>query len=133
MKQTPIKEEPQNTAPFQATVRDSASGQKKEPVKIKAMECPKWDGRYRALVRFKKLWYENIAPRHDDSALHYMLCQSLPKRVLENISTLSSSAEDIWTYLDMKYGKPEKVARVVIAELMSLDCSVEPMIADSGK
>ena len=111
VKQTPIKEEPssQNTAPDHSTTRDSASGQRKNPVKIKAMECPKWDGRFRTFVRFKKLWEENIAPRHEDSALHYMLCQSLPRKVLDNISTLSTSAEEIWTYLDMKYGKPEIV------------------------
>ena len=50
-----------------------------------------------------------------------MLCQSLPKKVLDNISTLSTSAEEIWTYLDMKYGKPEIVAREVMAELMGMD------------
>ena len=119
VKQTPIKEEPspQNSAPVQEA-RGTASGQRKEPVKIMAMECCKWDGRYRTFVRFKKLWDENIAPRHEDSALHYMLCQSLPKKIWENISTLSNSAEDIWTYLDLKYGKPEIVAR----GLMGLDC-----------
>ena len=72
-------------------------------------------------MRFKKLWEENISPRHEDSALHYMLCESLPKKVLDNISTLSNSAEDIWAYLDEKYGKPEIVAREVMAELMGLD------------
>ena len=99
-----------------AVVRDG-----KQPVKIKAMDCPRWDGRFRTFVRFKKLWEENIEPRHEDSAQHYMLCQSLPRKVLDNISTLSNSAADIWAYLDEKYGRADIVAREVMAELMSLD------------
>ena len=50
-----------------------------------------------------------------------MLCQSLPKNVLDNISILSSSADVIWTYLADKYGKPEVVAKEVMSELMALD------------
>ena len=124
VKLTPVKQEPSVTgaALVNTNVDDiSTALPKREPVKIKAMECPKWDGRYRTFVRFKKLWDENIGPRHEDSALHYMLCQSLPKKVLDNISTLSNSAEDIWAYLDQKYGRPEVVAREVMAELMGLD------------
>ena len=94
---------------------------RKQPVKIKALECPTWDGKYRSFPRFKTMWNEKIAPRHEDSALHYMLCQSLPKNVLDNISTFSCSADDIWNYLDEKYGKPEVVAREVMSELMTLD------------
>ena len=123
VKLTPVKEEPvlvrSNVGAGNTVVTDAVV--KREPVKIKAMECPKWDGRYRTFVRFKKLWDENIGPRHEDSALHYMLCESLPKNILENISTLSNSAEDIWTYLENKFGRPEIVAREVMAELMSLD------------
>ena len=90
-------------------------------MKIKPMDCPTWDGRYRTFPRFKKMWEENIATRHEDTALHYMLCQSLPKSILDNISTLSNSAEDIWKYLDNKFGKSDTVAREVMGELMSLD------------
>ena len=43
------------------------------------------------------------------------------KSVLENISTFSSSADDIWSYLDEKYGKSEVVAKEVMTELMALD------------
>ena len=96
-------------------------GIKKQPVKIKPLDCPTWDGKFRTFARFKLLWNENITPRHEDSALHYMLCQSLPKHILDNISTLTSSADDIWAYLEDKYGKPEVVAREVMGELMALD------------
>ena len=68
---------------------------RKQPVKIKGLDCPTWDGKYRSFPRFKAMWTENIEPRHEDSALNFMLCQSLPKSVLENISTFSSSADDI--------------------------------------
>ena len=50
-----------------------------------------------------------------------MLCQALPKSILDNISTLSDSAEDIWRYLDNKFGRSDVVAREVMGELMSLD------------
>ena len=93
----------------------------KQPVKIKDMDCPTWDGRYRTFPRFKKMWDENITPRYEDTALHYLLCQALPKTVLENISTLSDSAEDIWHYLDERFGKPDIVAREVMNELFALD------------
>ena len=101
--------------------QSGGSDVRKHPVKIKPMDCPTWDGRYRTFPRFKKMWEENIATRHEDTALHYMLCQSLPKSILDNISTLSNSAEDIWKYLDNKFGKSDTVAREVMGELMSLD------------
>ena len=50
-----------------------------------------------------------------------MLCQALPKTILDNISTLTNSADEIWDYLEDKYGKPEIVAREVMSELMGLD------------
>ena len=125
IKKIPVKVETMPAVEPAATSQRGSGGgvtrDGKQPVKIKAMECPKWDGRYRTFVRFKKLWEENIEPRHEDSAQHYMLCQSLPRKVLDNISTLSNSAADIWAYLDEKYGRPEVVAREVMAELMSLD------------
>ena len=93
----------------------------KQPVKIKPLDCPTWDGKFKTFARFKKLWSENITPRHEDSALHYMLCQALPKTILDNISTLTNSADEIWDYLEDKYGKPEIVAREVMSELMGLD------------
>ena len=99
----------------------SARVVKKEPVKIKPIDCPTWDGKFRTFARFQKLWKENITPRHEDSALHLMLVQCLPKFVLENISTLTDSADDIWKYLEEKYGKPEVVAREVMSELMGLE------------
>ena len=103
------------------TVTTARAEARKQPVKIKAMDCPTWDGKYRSFPRFKAMWDENIGPRHEESALHFMLCQSLPKSVLENISTFSSSADDIWSYLDEKYGKSEVVAKEVMTELMALD------------
>ena len=105
----------------QDNLAGAVGGHRKQPVKIKPMDCPTWDGKFRTFARFKLLWSENITPRHEDSALHYMLCQSLPKHILDNISTLSNSADDIWAYLEEKYGKPEVVAREVMGELMGLD------------
>ena len=70
----PIKVESQQTVSADPTVVSSAVKlEGKQPVKIKAMDCPTWDGRYRTFPRFKKMWEENITPRHEDSALHYLL------------------------------------------------------------
>ena len=99
----------------------SGSAGGKLPVKIKPLDCPTWDGKFKTFGRFKKMWTENITPRHEESALHFMLCQALPKQILENISTLTNSAEEIWNYLDEKYGRSEVVAREIMTELMSLD------------
>ena len=94
---------------------------RKEPLKIKPLDCPTWDGKFRTFARFKLLWQENITPRHEESALHMMLCQALPKFVLDNISTLTSTASEIWAILDEKYGKSEVVAKEVMRELIALD------------
>ena len=123
---TPIKVEPQtprrNEPIDQVNVAQGTGNHfAKQPVKIRAMEPPKWDGRYRTFTRFKLLWDEIIASRVADSAQHMMLCESLPKHILDNISTMSNSAEDIWKYLDERYGRSDVVAREVMAELMSLD------------
>ena len=116
-----VKEQKPEVKAEQSTGDGPIRAMKKEPVKIKPIDCPTWDGKYRSFPRFKKLWDENINPRHEDSALHLMLVQSLPKFVLDNISTLTDSADDIWRYLEEKYGKPEVVAKEVMSELMGLD------------
>ena len=123
MKKVPVKQEPgvRSGNVVASTGSVASGGEKKLPVKIKPLDCPTWDGKFKTFARFKKMWSENITPRHEDSALHLMLCQALPKNILENISSLTSSADDIWAYLDDKYGKTEVVAREIMAELMGLD------------
>ena len=122
MKKAPVKQEPKVTAGTErASSTGPARGAQKLPVKIKPLDCPTWDGKFKTFARFKKMWSENITPRHEDSALHLMLCQALPKNIMDNISSLSSSADDIRAYLDDKYGKTDVVAREIMAELMGLD------------
>ena len=81
MKKVPVKQEPgMRSANVVASTGSAASGgEKKLPVKIKPLDCPTWDGKFKTFARFKKMWNENITPRHEDSALHLMLCQALPK------------------------------------------------------
>ena len=90
-------------------------------MRIQPMPCPKWDGKLRSYAKFKKLWDENITPHYEDSALHVMLCESLPKEVLAKVSTLSNSADKIWNFLDRKYAQPDLVARETMSELYNLD------------
>ena len=120
-KKAPKEEKKPDVHNEQGVVEAAGESVKKVPVKIKPMDCPTWDGKYRTFPRFKKLWEENITPRHEDSALHLMLVKALPKFVLDNISTLTNSADDIWKYLEEKYGKPEIVAKEIMAELMGLN------------
>ena len=65
VKKTPVKAQPVQqgavTEPAQPDSQRSSAGGK-QPVKIKAMDCPKWDGRYRTFVRFKKLWMRTLLP-----------------------------------------------------------------------
>ena len=91
LSKAPIKSETPAPASSPASAPGSGRVVGKQPVKIKPMDCPTWDGKYRTFPRFKKLWEENISPRHEDTALHFMLCQALPKSVLDNISTLRLS------------------------------------------
>ena len=123
LKNSPSRPEPKVRVSQGGTSSQVETGgtTKKPPMKIKPLDCPTWDGKFRTFARFKLLWEENITPRHEDSALHLMLCQALPKNILDNISTLTNSAGEIWAYLEDKYGKPEVVAKEVMGELMSLD------------
>ena len=114
-----VKDEP--AVGNNAEVARSTHTSSKQHIKIKPMDPPTWDGRYRSFSRFKKLWDENIASKVEDGAQHLLLCQSLPKHILDNISTISDSAQDIWKFLDEKYGKSDVVAREVMAEMMALD------------
>ena len=58
---TPVKVEPDisRRAPQGGQPKETQGGghqMARQPVKIKAMEPPKWDGKYRAFTRFKLLW-----------------------------------------------------------------------------
>ena len=118
-----VREEPtvQNAGNSGEVARESRASTGKQHIKIKPMDPPSWDGKYRSFSRFKKLWDENIASKVEDGAQHLLLCQSLPKHILDNISTISDSAQDIWKFLDEKYGRSDTVAREVMAEMMALD------------
>ena len=77
-----LKNPPSKQAAAEPKVRVSQSdgqdgawgGIRKQPMKIKPLDCPTWDGRFRTFARFKLLWEKNINPRHEDSKLHMMLC-----------------------------------------------------------
>ena len=58
----PVPEQKFNTSVSKDTDRKEVYS-KKEPVKIKPLDCPTWDGRFRTFARFKLLWSENITPR----------------------------------------------------------------------
>ena len=117
MMKSPIKDE--------STKVTSGTGVKverseKRTIKTAPIPVPKWDGKTRSFPRFKKLWEENIIPFHEDSALHMMLVQSLPKEMLEEVSSLASSFQEIWEHLEEKAGKVEVIARDIMADLLAL-------------
>ena len=93
----------------------------KRTIKTAPIPVPKWDGKTRSFPRFKKLWAENIIPYHEDSALHMMLVQSLPKELLEEVSSLASSFQEIWDHLEEKAGKVEVIAKDIMGDLLSLN------------
>ena len=92
----------------------------KRTIKTAPIPVPKWDGKTRSFPRFKKLWLENIIPHHEDSALHMMLVQSLPKELLEEVSSLASSFQEIWDHLEEKAGKVDVIAKDIMGDLLSL-------------
>ena len=46
---------------------------RKQHIKVKPMDPPTWDGKYRSFSRFKKLWDENIPSKVEDGAQHLLL------------------------------------------------------------
>ena len=116
MMKTPTKEEKVQAATTN-TVKEEKS--EKKSIRTAPIPVPKWDGKTRSFPRFKQLWEENIIPYHQDSALHMMLVQALPKEILDD-SSLASSYQEIWDHLEEKAGKVEVVARDIMGELMTL-------------
>ena len=102
-----------------AAVKEERSD--KRTIKTAPIPVPKWDGKTRSFPRFKKLWEQNIIPHHEDSALHMMLVQSLPKELLEEVSSLASSFQEIWDHLEEKAGKVDVIAKDIMRDLLSLN------------
>ena len=92
----------------------------KMKIKTAPIPVPKWDGRTRSFPRFKKLWTENIVPYYEESALHIMLVEALPEKVLDEVSSLASSYQEIWDHVEEKAGNSEVVARDIMGELLSI-------------
>ena len=117
MMKSPVKEEKPRVVTNTGVREDRFE---KKTIKTAPIPVPKWDGKTRSFPRFKKLWEENIIPYHEDSALHMMLVQSLPREMLDEISSLASSFQEIWDHLEEKAGKVEVVARDIMGDLLSL-------------
>ena len=118
MMKTPVKEEKVKVT-ADNVVREERN--LKRSVKTAPIPMPKWDGKTRSFPRFKKLWSENIIPYHEESALHMMLVQALPGEVLDEVSSLASSFQEIWDHLEEKAGNSEVVARDIVGDLFNLN------------
>ena len=120
MAKSPVKEEGTSGGGSSSVGREERNV-KRSSVKTAPIPVPKWDGKTRSFPRFKKLWTENIFPFHEESALHMMLVQSLPAEVLDEVSSLASSYQEIWDHLEEKAGKSEVVARDIMGDLFALN------------
>ena len=118
MAKSPVKEEGTSTTGSAGTVKEERNV--KRSVKTAPIPVPKWDGKTRTFPRFKKLWTENILPFHEESALHMMLVASLPGDVLDEVSSLASSYQEIWDHLEDKAGKSEVVARDIMGDMFAI-------------
>ena len=86
------------------------------------MDSPKWDGKCKTFARFKKQWEEIVHSKVESTYEHHLLItDALPKFITDNISTLSTSADQIWDYLDKKFGNHKTVAKEIMKELGALD------------
>ena len=111
----------QNSTSAQGTGA-TAGAAVKQQAKLKPMDAPKWDGKCKTFARFKKQWEEIVHQKVESTHEHHLLItDGLPKFILDNISTLSTSAEQIWDYLDKKFGNSKIVAKEITKELEALD------------
>ena len=100
----------------------AAGAATKQLAKFKPMDTPKWDGKCKTFAKFKKQWEEIVQPRIEGTHEHLLLTtEALPKFILDNISTLSTTAEQIWEHLDKKFGNTKIVAKEIMKEVEALD------------
>ena len=88
----------------------------KRTIKTAPIPVPKWDGKTRSFPRFKNLWEENIIPHHD-LALHMMLVQSLSKQILQEVSSLAGSFQEIWDHLEEKACKVDVISKDIMGHI----------------
>ena len=110
----------QNSAAPQGAA--AAVGATMQKAKLKPMDTPKWDGRHKTFAKFKKQWEELVHNQVVQAQEHHLLTtDALPKHILDNISTLSTTPEQIWDQLDKKFGNAKTVAKEITKEIEALD------------
>ena len=118
----PAASQPLTRANSTAQGATAAAGAILQQAKLKPMDTPKWDGKSKTFAKFKKQWEELVHNKVVQAQEHHLLTtDALPKHILDNISTLSTTPDQIWEQLDKKYGNSKVVAKDITKELEALD------------
>ena len=76
-------------------------------VKMQALPVPKFDGRIRNYARFKLKFDELVTSQYDQQAQLEFLEQALPKSVINKLSMVQKSPEQMWAQLDTIFNDPK--------------------------
>ena len=90
--------------------------QRKQFIKYRPQEMPKFTGKAKDFALWKKLWQEGISPQFEEGAQMMAFTTCLPEKVWKKIGRLDNVTR-VWDELDRHYGAPKIVTAEVLAEL----------------
>ena len=90
----------------------------KNNLRLERMQMPKFDGKLRDYPRFKADFNRQVLPEmRDAQAAAYVLKTCLTGPPAETVRNVDDDIEEMWHRLDDRYGRPTKLADVIIFEL----------------
>ena len=90
--------------------------QRKQFIKYRPQEMPKFTGKAKDFALWKKLWQEGISPQFEESAQMMAFTTCLPEKVWKKIGRLDNITR-VWDELDRHYGAPKIVTAEIMTEL----------------
>ena len=104
--------------------REKSNGSRLESgsaLKLERMKMPKFDGDIREYPRFKSDFLQQIQPEMKDSRNSaYVLKTCLTGPAADVVRNVDDDIAEMWNRLDIQYGRPSKLADIIINEIKNL-------------
>ena len=92
-----------------------------QDIRLEHMKMPVFDGDIRDYPRFKSDFLKQVVPEmKSKDSMAYVLRSCLTKIPLDIVKNLDNDLDEMWKRLYEKYGKPSKLADVVMYDIKKL-------------
>ena len=90
-------------------------------IRLEHIKMPVFDGDIRDYPRFKSDFLKQVVPEMESKdSMAYVLRSCLTKIPLDIVKNVDDDLDEMWKRLDEKYGKPSKLADVVMYDIKKL-------------